>query len=90
MISRIDVRSSGADPFGESIRQQIRELGHDVGEIRTARIFLIDLPNSARRRTCGGSHASCSPTRLSKMRRSSRTFPIAPIIRASKSTSSPA
>ena len=43
MISRIDVRTSGADPFGESIRHQIQELGHDVGEIRTTRIFLIEL-----------------------------------------------
>src|SRR5947207_9865414 len=42
MISRIDVRTSGADPFGESIRHQIQELGQDLGPIRSARIFLID------------------------------------------------
>jgi phosphoribosylformylglycinamidine synthase len=47
MISRIDVRSSGPDPLGESIRQQIRELGHDFGEIRTARIFLVEIPSDA-------------------------------------------
>src|SRR6476620_5672185 len=42
MISRIDVKSAAKDPFGESVRHQIAELGHDVGEIRSARIFLID------------------------------------------------
>ena len=43
MIHRIDVRlSSDTDPFGEAVRQQIREFGSDVGPITTRRIFLLD------------------------------------------------
>ncbi|HEV7299671.1 MAG TPA: phosphoribosylformylglycinamidine synthase subunit PurS [Tepidisphaeraceae bacterium] len=50
MIYRIDVRTTPAarggqaalDPVGESIRQQIREFGAEVGSIDTSRIFLID------------------------------------------------
>ncbi len=50
MIYRIDVRTAtpamggeaAIDPLGQSIRQQIHELGLTVGPIKTARIFLID------------------------------------------------
>src|SRR5208282_3421045 len=43
MIYRIDVRArDGADPLGDSIRQQIRDLGKNVDSVRTARIFLVD------------------------------------------------
>ena len=51
MIYRIDVRTlpparegtaAAIDPIGESIRQQIREFGDDVGPINTRRIYLID------------------------------------------------
>jgi phosphoribosylformylglycinamidine synthase len=46
MIYRIDVRtvpaSDGADPVGESLRQQIAEFGTQVGPITTSRVFLID------------------------------------------------
>jgi phosphoribosylformylglycinamidine synthase len=51
MIFRIDVRTlpdprsasdSASDQLGQSIRQQIREFGNDVGSISTSRIFLID------------------------------------------------
>src|SRR4051794_9835121 len=47
MIHRVDVRVIPAprdvgDPPGESIRQQITELGVDIGSISTSRIFLID------------------------------------------------
>src|SRR5947207_600834 len=50
MIYRIDVRGrdvgatrGGADPIGEAVRQQILELGTDVGRVSTSRIFLIDV-----------------------------------------------
>src|SRR5262245_8803058 len=42
MVYRIDVRPTAADPHGESIRNQIKELGTDPGAVRSARIFLID------------------------------------------------
>src|SRR5437870_1855328 len=42
MISRIDIRTSGFDALGESVRNQVRELGEEVGEIRTSRIYLVD------------------------------------------------
>jgi phosphoribosylformylglycinamidine synthase II len=50
MIFRIDVRTLPAardgqvavDPVGQSLRQQIRELGVIVGPIRASRVFLID------------------------------------------------
>jgi len=43
MIYRIDVRAGGgADPLGNSICQQIRELGKAVDSVRTSRIFLLD------------------------------------------------
>ncbi len=46
MIYRIDVRTvpdgNGADPVGESVREQIAEFGTEVGPIATSRIFLID------------------------------------------------
>jgi phosphoribosylformylglycinamidine synthase II len=43
MIYRIDVRArDGADPLGDSIRQQIRDLGKRVETVETARIFLLD------------------------------------------------
>jgi phosphoribosylformylglycinamidine synthase len=42
MIYRIDVKTTGADSAGEHLRQQIRELGWDLGPIRSARIFLLD------------------------------------------------
>jgi phosphoribosylformylglycinamidine synthase len=50
MIFRIDVRTLptshdggvAVDPAGESLRQQIRELGITVGPILASRIFLID------------------------------------------------
>ena len=50
MIYRIDVRlaslarggPAAVDPVGESIRQQIRELGAETGPITTSRIFLLD------------------------------------------------
>src|SRR5205814_7009814 len=51
MIYRIDVRTdsparegdaAAVDPVGEAVRQQIKEFGHDLGNISTRRIFLID------------------------------------------------
>jgi phosphoribosylformylglycinamidine synthase len=43
MIYRIDVRARGGnDPLGDSIRQQIRDLGKNVESVETARIFLLD------------------------------------------------
>jgi phosphoribosylformylglycinamidine synthase len=45
MIHRIDVRSAdgAADPHGDHIAHQIRELGHaDVARVASSRIFLID------------------------------------------------
>jgi phosphoribosylformylglycinamidine synthase II len=42
MIHRIDVRQLDADSLGQSVRQQIVELGSDVGAVSTRRIFLID------------------------------------------------
>lgn len=50
MIHRIDVqvsqmaqgRDAGYDPLGNSIRNQILELGQVVGSVTTGRIFLID------------------------------------------------
>jgi phosphoribosylformylglycinamidine synthase len=42
MIHRIDVRQLDADSLGQSVRQQIQELGSDVGSVATRRIFLID------------------------------------------------
>jgi phosphoribosylformylglycinamidine synthase len=50
MIYRIDVRTSpsarggqaAVDPVGEAVRHQIQEFGTQVGEISTARVFLID------------------------------------------------
>jgi phosphoribosylformylglycinamidine synthase II len=43
MIFRIDVRTAAAaDPLGESVRQQIKEFGTQVGPISTRRIFLLD------------------------------------------------
>src|SRR3954469_1826907 len=49
MIYRIDVRlahnprsGGAADPLGQSIRHQIIELGYELGDIVTSRIFLID------------------------------------------------
>jgi len=42
MIHRIDVRSSGRDPAGEGVRQQIAEMGISTGEVHSVRIFLID------------------------------------------------
>ena len=44
MIYRIEVgaRDGAADPLGESIRQQIREMGKSVESVRTSRIFLLD------------------------------------------------
>jgi phosphoribosylformylglycinamidine synthase len=43
MIYRIDVRTrGGADPLGDSIRQQIRDLGKNVDSVQTTRIFLLD------------------------------------------------
>ena len=50
MIYRIDVKTTplarggqaALDPVGESVRQQIREFGKEVGPIQTWRIFLID------------------------------------------------
>jgi len=44
MIYRIDVRAreGAGDPLGESIRQQIREMGKSVESVRTSRIFLLD------------------------------------------------
>jgi phosphoribosylformylglycinamidine synthase len=42
MIHRIDVRPRGDDPAGESVAQQIRDFGIEVGRVSTARIFLID------------------------------------------------
>src|SRR5829696_855875 len=44
MIFRIDVSPLGTDRTGESIRQQIAELGAgDVGSIGTSRVYLIDV-----------------------------------------------
>src|SRR4051794_6312843 len=44
MIFRIDVSSLGIDRTGESVRQQIAELGvGDVGSINTSRVYLIDV-----------------------------------------------
>ena len=42
MIHRIDVRPAGADPAGEGVCRQIRELGIDVAQVRSARVYLID------------------------------------------------
>ena len=43
MIYRIDIRAQGgADPLGNSICQQIRELGKAVDSVQTSRIFLLD------------------------------------------------
>ena len=58
MIYRIDVRPKGrdastaaadpspsataADPVGQSVRQQIREFGSDVGPVAAGRVFLLD------------------------------------------------
>jgi phosphoribosylformylglycinamidine synthase len=43
MIYRIDVRTRGGnDPLGDSIRQQIRDLGKHVESVQTTRIFLLD------------------------------------------------
>src|SRR5688572_3196113 len=43
MIYRIDVSPVGPDRAGESVRQQIAELGAgDVGSVQTSRIYLID------------------------------------------------
>jgi len=44
MVYRIDVRpaASSTDPQGESVRNQIKELGTDPGPVRSARIYLVD------------------------------------------------
>jgi phosphoribosylformylglycinamidine synthase len=42
MIHRIDVRELDGDSLGNSVRQQILELGSDAGAVSTRRIFLID------------------------------------------------
>src|SRR5262245_28795206 len=42
MIYRVDVRAKGINPAGESVRQQIGEMGIDAGHTQSARIFLID------------------------------------------------
>src|SRR4051812_21679384 len=47
MIFRIDVSPLGIDRTGESIGQQIVELGAgDVGSINTSRVYLIDVDAS--------------------------------------------
>ncbi|MBC8107978.1 MAG: phosphoribosylformylglycinamidine synthase subunit PurS, partial [Anaerolineae bacterium] len=47
MIFRIDVSPLGTDRTGESVRQQIAELGcADVGSINTSRVYLIDVDAS--------------------------------------------
>ncbi len=38
----MSVREGAGDPLGESIRQQIREMGKNVESVRTSRIFLLD------------------------------------------------
>ena len=44
MIFRIDVSPVGIDRAGESVRQQIAEVGAgDVGSINTSRVYLIDV-----------------------------------------------
>jgi phosphoribosylformylglycinamidine synthase II len=49
MIFRIDVRTTAAvDPAGQSLRNQIREIGISVGAIQTYRVFLIDAESSDR------------------------------------------
>jgi phosphoribosylformylglycinamidine synthase subunit PurSL len=42
MIHRIDVRETDGDALGQSVRQQIANLGADAGAVSTRRIFLID------------------------------------------------
>jgi phosphoribosylformylglycinamidine synthase II len=56
MIYRIDVGPKGpanpaaaaapgpaaADPVGQAVRQQVRELGTDIGPVATTRVFLLD------------------------------------------------
>src|SRR3954465_1198517 len=42
MIFRIDVRPVCADPQGQSLQDQIRQIGIDAGQIKSSRIFLID------------------------------------------------
>ncbi len=42
MIHRIDVRETDGDSLGQSVRQQIADLGTDAGAVSTRRIFLID------------------------------------------------
>jgi len=50
MIYRIDVRARGGnDPLGDSIRQQIRDLGKKVESVQTSRIFLLDTDADAAR-----------------------------------------
>jgi phosphoribosylformylglycinamidine synthase subunit PurSL len=42
MVHRIDVRQLDADSLGQSVSQQITELGGNAGSVSTRRIFLIE------------------------------------------------